>query len=147
MVTPIKIEKMDSLATEFEADTLPSIEKPIYLEPITPMGVIPVEKVGVADLGQAFEENSLLGTLNDARLRVRQPFQVTMATENEDFIAEAVEIDEFGFGKNPSSAVRDLQLTIVELYFTLKSEADRLGPDLKRVFRVLESKLDLTHDD
>lgn len=89
----------------------------------------------------------MLGTLNDARLRVRQPFQVTMSTENDDFIAEAVEIDEFGFGKNPSASIRDLQLTIVELYFTLNSEAHRLGPDLKRVFHVLESKLDLTHDD
>ena len=147
MVTSIKIEQIDQPQAEFEADTHPSNERPIYLKPVTPMGVIPVEKVGVADLGPAFEESTLLGTLNDARLRVRQPFQVTMSTENDDFIAEAVEIDEFGFGKNPSAAVRDLQLTIVELYFTLKSEAHRLGPDLKRVFHVLESKLDLTHDD
>ena len=88
-----------------------------------------------------------LETLSDARLRVRQPFQVALTTENDDFVAEAVEIDEFGFGKNPSAAVRDLQRTIVELYFTLKSEAHRLGPDLERVLHVLESKLDLTHDD
>ena len=147
MVTSIKIEQIDFPVAEFEVNTHPSIKRSIYLEPVTQMGVIPMEEVGVAEPGYAFKESTLLGTMNDARLRVRQPFQVTMATENDDFIAEAEEIDEFGFGKNPSAAVRDLQLTIVELYFTLKNEAHRLGPDLKRVFSVLESKLDPTHDD
>ena len=147
MTTLSVIETLDSPATEFETGTRPIVGEPVYLNDVTLMEVAAVEQDGIIDSDYTFREDTLLGTLNDARLRVRQPFQVTMATENEDFIAEAVEIDEFGFGKNPSSAVRDLQLTIVELYFTLKSEADRLGPDLKRVFRVLESKLDLTHDD
>ncbi len=144
VTTDAEIKTLDSPATQSEASDHPIMGEWGSLNPSTP----PLsEDDGIVDMGPAFEATSLLGTLNDARLRVRQPFQVTMATENDDFIAEAVEIDEFGFGKNPSSAVRDLQLTIVELYFTLKSEADRLGPDLKRVFGVLESKLDLTHDD
>ena len=147
MATPSEIKKLASPATEFESGTRPTIEEPVYLDDVTLVEGTAVENDGIADLNQTFRESTLLATLNDARLRVRQPFQVTMATENDDFIAEAVEIDEFGFGKNPSAAVRDLQLTIVELYFTLKGEAHRLGPDLKRVFRVLESKLDLTHDD
>ena len=147
MVTISKIKTLDSPATEFEAGTHPIIEEPTYLEDVTLLEEILTEADGLVDLGPAFDENSLLGTLSDARFRVRHPFRVKMTTENDDFIAEAEEIDEFGFGKNPSAAVRDLQLTIVELYFTLKNEAHRLGPDLKRVFSVLESKLDLTHDD
>lgn len=147
MATRSEIKTLESPATEFESGTRPIIEEPIYLDDVTLMEGPPVEQEDKTDLDQTFREKTLLGTLNDARLRVRQPFQVTMSTENDDFIAEAVEIDEFGFGKNPSAAIRDLQLTIVELYFTLKNEAHRLGPDLKRVLRVLESKLDLTHDD
>ena len=144
VTTHPEIEKLSSPATESEASDHPINGEWGSLNPSTPAR--PLED-GIVDMGPAFEESTLLGTMNDARLRVRQPFQVTMATENDDFIAEAEEIDEFGFGKNPSAAVRDLQLTIVELYFTLKNEAHRLGPDLKRVFSVLESKLDLTHDD
>ena len=68
------------------------------LNPSTPAR--PLED-GIVDMGPAFEENTLLGTMNDARLRVRQPFQVTMATENDDFIAEAEEIDEFGLWEEP----------------------------------------------
>ncbi|MXY42538.1 MAG: hypothetical protein F4Y50_00490 [Dehalococcoidia bacterium] len=147
MTTRSEIKTLESPATEFESGTHPIIEEPIYLDGVTLMEGAPVEQDAVVGSDQTFREGTLLGTLNDARLRVRQPFRVTISTENDDFIAEAVEIDEFGFGKNPSGAIRDLQLTIVELYFTLKNEAHRLGPDLKRVLRVLESKLDLTHDD
>ncbi len=88
----------------------------------------------------------LLGTLRDGRLRVRSPISVNLTTENDDFVAEADELDEFGFGKNPSEAIADLQKAIVELYFTLEMEAARLGPDLVSVRGALRSKVEQTHD-
>ena len=84
----------------------------------------------------------LLGSLGDGRLRVRMPIAVNLATENDDYIAEAEELSEFGFGKNPSDAINDLQRALVELWFTLQQEQDRLGPDLLGVWSKLRQKVE-----
>ena len=84
----------------------------------------------------------LLGGLRDGRLRVRSPIIVRLTTENEDFIAEAVDLDEFGFGKNPSQAISDLQHALVEPWFTLQQEQERLGPDLVSVLDALGQKVE-----
>ena len=84
----------------------------------------------------------LLGALRDGRLRVRSPIAVELTTENQDFIAEAVGLDEFGFGKNPSEAVADLQHAIAELYFTLDREQGRLGPDLMGIWSTLQQNVE-----
>ncbi len=86
-------------------------------------------------------EEFLLGTLLDARLRVSEPFEVRIIRENQDVILEATEINEFGFGANLSEALSDLQSAIGELYFTLERDADRLGPDLERVWLDLREKI------
>lgn len=86
-------------------------------------------------------DHILLGTLLDGRLRVQSPITVKITKEEQHIIAEAVELDEFGFGTNLSDALRDLQRAIVELYFTLEEGKDRLGPDLQRVWTTLQYKL------
>lgn len=83
----------------------------------------------------------LLGTLWDGRLRVQSPITVKITKENQHVIAEAAELDEFGFGANLSEALRDLQRAIVELYLTLEEGKDRLSPDLQRVRATLQTKL------
>jgi len=83
----------------------------------------------------------LLGTLLDGRLRVQSPITVKLTKEDQHVIAEATELDEFGFGTNLSEALRDLQRAIVELYFTLETEQDRLGPDLQKIRATLQRKL------
>lgn len=84
----------------------------------------------------------LLGALRNRRLRVRSAISVTMTTENDDYIAEAKEVSEFGFGKNPSDALVDLQLAIAELYFSLERDFERLGPDLLSVWDTLQLKVE-----
>ena len=83
----------------------------------------------------------LLGSLGDGRLRVIMPIAVTLTTENDDYIAEAEELSEFGFGKNPSEAINDLQRALAELWFTLQQERDRLGPDLLVLWSALQQKV------
>ena len=83
-------------------------------------------------------EGFMLGTLGHRRLRVHMPFTVKLDTENEDHIAEVEAINEFGFGKSIWEAVADLQRAIVDLYFTLEEDQDRLGPDLSSVWRTLQ---------
>jgi len=100
-----------------------------------------VEEAIVIQVGPVTPGPILLGSLEDARFRVREAIQVKFAREHGDLIAEATEINEFGFGKNMSEAVRDLQLTIVELYLTLQAEQTRLGRDLERTWTVISAKI------
>ena len=94
-----------------------------------------------AVLHRVVPEQMLLGTLADGRLRVKEPIVVKCMREDDNIVAEAVEVNEFGFGQNLSEAIRDLQAAIVELYFTLDSEQDRLGPDLQHVKEKLQEKI------
>jgi hypothetical protein len=86
-------------------------------------------------------EQILLGYLRDGRFRVVSPLQVKLTYEDKHTIAEAVELDEFGFGENISEALADLQRAIAELYFTLEKEQSRLGTDLQRIWVVLQEKI------
>jgi len=83
----------------------------------------------------------MLASLGDRRIRVKRPFEVTISRENEDFIAYAPEIDEFGFGASRQGALRDLQQAMVELYFSLNQDEERLGPDLRHILEILETKV------
>lgn len=99
-----------------------------------------------ADIVQAFPvavlpDRLFLGSLADGRLRVREPLNVVVRADGGNVVVEADEINEFGFGTNFAEALRDLQRAIVELYFRLEEEQDRLGPDLEHVWRRLVSVL------
>lgn len=83
----------------------------------------------------------MLGHLRDGRLKVRKPFNVKMDLEGAQYVAEATELDEFGFGNNASEAIIDLQHAVAELYFTLQEEKEKLGPDLLRIWNVMEDKI------
>ncbi len=85
----------------------------------------------------------LIGSLRDGRLRVVEPIQVNLYRESESLVAEATDLNEFGFGNNQSEAIIDLQQTIAELYFSLRDHKDRLGPDLQRVWETLNRTVNL----
>jgi hypothetical protein len=93
------------------------------------------------DISPEVPKEILLGSLRDGRLRVKWPIKVKFTREDKHFIAEAEELNEFGFGENPSEALYDLQRAIVELYFTLDNERERLGQDLKNIWHILQSKI------
>jgi hypothetical protein len=101
---------------------------------------VPLEYIYV-DLAPAMPNEILLGSLRDGRLRVASPLQVRLTYEGKHTIAEAIELDEFGFGNNWSEALIDLQRAIVELYFTLEKGQKRLGTDLQRIWNVLQEKI------
>ena len=83
-----------------------------------------------------------LDTLNDERLRVREPIAVVIFKDDEGFtLAEAVELNEFGFGDNPAEAFTELQYAIADLYFSLEEDKHRLGPDLQAVWEILQVKV------
>lgn len=112
---------------------------PSTLEPDLPEDVVDVSiTIDTTEEISDGTDEFLLGTLGHRRLRVHLPFAVKLDTENEDYIAEVEVISEFGFGKSISEAVADLQRAIVDLYFTLEEDQNRLGPDLDSVWRTLQ---------
>ena len=85
-------------------------------------------------------ETFTLDSLRDGRLRVVEPIGVLPMFEGGKHVVEAPELNEFGFGDNLSEALSDLQAAIAELYFTLETDREQLGPDLTSVWVVLSKK-------
>lgn len=82
-----------------------------------------------------------LDRLEDDRLLVVEPVAVRSMTEAGQVVLEAPEINEFGYGDALPEALADLQAAIVELYFTLDADKERLGTDLQAVHATLVRKL------
>jgi hypothetical protein len=86
-------------------------------------------------------ERLWLGALRDSRLRLVEALDVAITVEDGQVVAEAVEINEFGWGANVSEAVLDLQRAVTELYFQLEADEHRLGSELQAVWGVLRRKV------
>ncbi len=59
----------------------------------------------------------------------------------DSIVAEAVEVNEFGFGPTCLEAIQDFQSAIEYLYLTLQDDGGRLGHDLLVVREVLQRKV------
>lgn len=80
----------------------------------------------------------LLGTINHCDFRVIKALPLHLDTRGNSVIASWREIDEFGTGATMSQACDDLGHTLAELYSSLKADESRLGPDLARVWGILQ---------
>ena len=80
-----------------------------------------------------------IGSLLDQGLRMSEPISLDMVREDEFYIAKYDELDEFGYGTDPISAVQDFRKTIAELYWQLKEDEERLGSDLAGTWRKLSA--------
>jgi hypothetical protein len=92
-----------------------------------------------ASLGSAVHNQIEIGSLLDNRLRMREPLILEIEREEEFYIAKSKELNEFGYGMDPISAVQDMRNTLAELYWQLKENQDRLGSDLARTWERLSS--------
>lgn len=101
--------------------------------------MIPSELSGTFSI--ALPSEVRLAFLRDGRLRIREALKVTLTREDDQIVAEAEELNEFGYGDNPTDAITDLQRTIAELYFTLGEEKERLGKGLRAVWAMLQAKI------
>ena len=92
--------------------------------------------------GSSGPEGTLLPCcLRESRLRLRQPLAIEFRRQEGQVIAEAIELNEFGSGADPSAALVDLQHAIAELYRSLNADQHRLGPGLERVWSMLREKI------
>ena len=97
------------------------------------------EVIESATLGMVVHNQIQIGSLLDHRLRMYEPITLEMEREGEFFIAKYEELDEYGYGTDPISAVQDARKTIAELYWQLKEHEERLGSDLTKTWRKLSA--------
>ena len=97
---------------------------------------------GAATLAPELPAEVMVESLNDARLRVKEPIAVSVFETEGFIVAEAEELSECGDGVNQAEAIADLQYAIADLYFTLEADKDRLGPGLQRVWETLQNKVE-----
>jgi hypothetical protein len=90
-------------------------------------------------LGSAAHDQIQIGSLLDNRLRMREPLTLVLEQQGEFYIAKCEELNEFGYGIDPISAVQDMRNTIAELYWQLKENQERLGSDLANTWQRLSS--------
>jgi hypothetical protein len=77
------------------------------------------------------------GMIADPRLHVRKAIPVVISRKAGSVIAQARIFEEFGCGPTSSSALEDLSKGLAELYWCLKTDRERLGPDLARLHSTL----------
>ena len=103
----------------------------------------PAPKSGVQSGDELLEspalDRILIGSLLDLRLRMAESLVLTMEQDDEFHVAWCEELDEYGYGLDPITAVQDARHTIAELYWQLKADQDRLGPDLAETWRKLSA--------
>lgn len=85
----------------------------------------------------AFQPHVEIGGLLDIRLRLRGVLTLDMEREGDYFVAICSDLNEFGYGNDPTRAIEDARRSIAELYWSLKESHDRLGPDLAKTWQML----------
>ena len=85
----------------------------------------------------AFQPRVEIGSLLDTRLRLRGVLTLDMEREGDFYVATCSDLNEFGYGSDPTRAIEDARRSIAELYWSLKESHDRLGPDLAKTWQRL----------
>ena len=83
-----------------------------------------------------------LESLADDRLRVKEPIEVVIFAAEGFILAEAVGLNEFGYGDDAVEAVAELRYAIADLYFSLEEDQHRLGKGLQEVWKALQGKIE-----
>jgi hypothetical protein len=84
------------------------------------------------------ESVRVLQDLRDSRLRLISPLYVTIEQEDDTIVANNADLDVFGYGATETEALQDLREIIVETYFDLKRDSDRLGAHLRAIWAYLD---------
>lgn len=78
-------------------------------------------------------------SLHDDRLEILSPISVLIEEEDEQVIAYAPDLEIYGCGYDLGESLEDLRGSIVEMYYDLEKEKDKLGVDLKKIWDYLYS--------
>ena len=78
-------------------------------------------------------------SLHNDRLEIDSPISVLVEEGEEQIIAYAPDLEIYGCGYDLGEALDDLRRSIVEMYYDLNKDKDKLGADLKKIWDYLYS--------
>jgi hypothetical protein len=101
-----------------------------------------VREILVSDLSPKMEKLTrrrllLLYSLRHPGLRLRNPIAVSLEDDGAQIIASAYDLELFGYGETEGEALDDLRHTIVDLYLTLRENANTLSALPEQVWEYL----------
>lgn len=84
-------------------------------------------------------KNIFIQDLGDPRLSLDRSIPIALDFWYDSVTACCHDLEDFGVGQDEFSALADLKASLVDLYFLLKNDADRLGPLPQRHWNYLRS--------
>ena len=99
------------------ANRSPLVQSSLSRRSVSPPAGGSIERM--APEPSAYEE-ILIGSLLDIRLRIRGALTLKIERENESYVAKCDELNELGYGPDPSNAVQDIRLTIAGLILAVE---------------------------
>lgn len=84
-------------------------------------------------------KNIFIQDLGDPQLSLNRSVPIALDFWYDSVTACCHDLEDFGVGQDEFSAVADLKASLVDLYFLLKNDADRLGPLPQRHWNYLQS--------
>ncbi len=84
----------------------------------------------------------VLGSLRHPQLRLRSSLPLRVEREHDFVTVWNDALEELGYGPYLTVAVEDFQKTVVELYFSLRSDQSRLGPEMARLWQKLQERIE-----
>jgi hypothetical protein len=101
-----------------------------------------IAEVQFARVRKATPKTLQIATVPDDRLHMKAAVEVVIEQEGEFYIARCNDLSEFGYGESPTEAIEDLQLSLVELYWAFKADADKLGPRMAEIWKHLRKVIE-----
>lgn len=108
----------------------------------------PVSKSSIAERHKtegwlsATPSTLLLGMLPHPQLRLRVPLELEVERADDTITVWNEKLQELGYGTYLTAAVEDFQQAVTELYLTLSSEQDRLGPAMAELWQQLQDYIE-----
>jgi hypothetical protein len=109
-------------------------ERQIPAAPFDNPGTLPFHRDGSQSRRTVFVRD-----LGDPRLSLTASIPVALDLWEGSVTACCYDLEDFGVGQDEFSAITDLKVSLVDLYFLLKADADRLGPLPQRQWNYLRS--------
>lgn len=102
----------------------------------------PIENEGTLLYGSSTPKVVILGNLRHPALRLRAPLPLEVERESDSVAVCSAELEEFGSGAFFTAAIEDFQLSLVELYFTLRDRQSSLGPAMQELWGRLQELIE-----
>ena len=87
----------------------------------------------------AILESVQIGSLLDARLRMKDTITLIIEKDEGTYVATYEELEEYGCGDDALSAVDAFRQALSIAYWSLKEEQDNLGPHLAEIWHRLSN--------